>query len=407
MKRILVVIFFFYPFVLFSQALKVNVQGQKQAGMAYAGSALVLDETSIFYSPGAMSMSEQNGVTASLSTLRFQSAFNKRYSSAIERVESSYSVPFSLYAMWGLKNARWKVGIGAYSPFNSNFNWGNLWSGKYIFISSKLHTTFIQPTLSYRLSERFGIGAGLVYAYSRLNIQRALPFSLADGSDAFEQLDGSGEGFGWNGGFYYSIPAILSISLVHHSKVLSKFIDQNASFVVPSSLSSEFPATNSFSTELPLPSSTTLGIGFDANEKISVAVDFSFINWKKYDRLNLAYGENSSLLYSRNLERNFRNSGSVKVGVQHRTTDVLTLRAGTAYLMSPIKDDYINPDYPDANRFVLSLGVGYEIGLNWEINASFLYEDFQSRTQNNEEVGFAGTYKTHMYAPGISVGYKW
>lgn len=407
MKRILFAFILFFPVLLFAQGFQVNLQGQKQSAMAGAGSALILDESTVFFSPGAMSMVSHNAISGGISPLRFESAFSRTGTDLSEHTENKTATPFTLYGLWGPNGAKWKIGLGIYTPFGGLVDWGNSWSGKYALVSLDLKAIFIQPTVSYRLTDKLGIGVGLVYNYGSVDLQRALPINFSDGSDAHVQLKGSGKGYGWNAGLYYSIPNIMSISLVHHSKVVTKLDNGDAIFTVPSSTQANFPAGNTFNAQLPLPSTTSLGFGFPVNERICVAVDASFVNWKVYKELAFDYSENTPLLADTRSERKYGNGGSVKVGVQHRTTERLTVRAGTAYVMTPVKDGYVTPEAPDANRFILSVGLGYVISPNWELNASFLYEDIQSRTQTNIETGLSGTFKTHVYAPGISIGYKW
>src|SRR3546814_1285718 len=91
-------------------------------------------------------------------------------------------------------------------------------------------------------------------------------------------------------------------------------------------------------------------------------------------------------------------SDLIKLGVQHYTTDKLTLRAGTAYLFTPVKDGYVTPDTPDSDAIVLSAGFGYKASPNWEINANMMYGNNQSRTGDlNSETGIPETYKSGTY----------
>lgn len=395
------------PLLLFAQGFQVNLQGSKQNAMAGAGSALILDESTVFFNPGSMSMVDFNAVSAGVSPLWFKSAFNASTTDKIEHVRNDIATPIAAYALWGPKAEKWKLGLGVYTPFGGLVDWGNTWSGKYTLSSLNLKSIYIQPTISYRFTDRLGIGVGFVYNYSEVDLQRMLPISFSDGQDAHAQLKGSGRGYGWNAGVYYRIPNLMAISLVHHSKVNTKLTDGDAVFTVPTSVEASFPEGNTFSAQLPLPSTTTLGLSFPVNEQIDIAVDASFVNWKVYKVLAFDYRVNTPLLQDTRSARHYSNGGSVKVGIQHRTTDKLILRAGTAYVLTPVKDGYVTPEAPDANRFILSAGFGYAISQRWELNASFLFEDIESRTQTNKETGLSGTFKTYVYAPGISLSYKW
>lgn len=407
MKRLLSILFLLSPMMLFAQGFQVNLQGQKQTAMAGAGAALFLDESTVFYNPGAMSMVNFNAISAGTNPLWFKSAFNAANSNRVEHVENHIATPFAAYAIWGPNVADWKIGIGVYTPFGGLVDWGDSWTGKYDITSLDLKAIYIQPTFSYQLTDNLGVGAGFVYNHGEVDLQRALPINMANGTEAHAQLKGSGKGYGWNAGIYYNIPQLMSISLTHRSKVITKLDNGDAIFTVPESVRASFPLGNTFTSQLPLPSTTTLGLAFPISEQISIALDASFVNWKVYKELMFDYVENTPLLEDTYSERNYGNGGSIKIGIQHKTSEKLRIRAGTAYVMTPVKDGYVTPDAPDANRFILSAGLGYNLTSNWEVNGSVLYEDIQSRTQTNLATGLSGTFKTYVFAPGISLSYKW
>ena len=397
----------FTPISLLAQGFQVNLQGQKQSAMAGGGAALILDESTIFFNPGAMSFVDHNAVSGGINPLWFKSAFNQSWSNIVEHVENHIATPLAVYGLWGPTQSKWKVGLGVYTPFGGLVDWGNNWSGKYTVTSLNLKAIYIQPTFSYQLTENLGVGAGFVYNHGEVDLQRALPINHSDGTDASAQLTGTGAGYGWNAGIYYRMDNGFAISLVHRSKVITKLENGDAIFNVPESVRSNFPVGNTFNAELPLPSTTTLAFGYPINENTSLALDLSFVNWEVYKELAFDYAENTPILEDTRSERNYSNGGSAKLGVQHRLNPELIIRAGAAYVLTPVEDGYVTPEAPDADRMILSAGFGYEINQNWELNASFLYESIFERTQTNLETGLSGTFKTHVYAPGISIGYKW
>lgn len=407
MKKLILMLFLCSPALLFAQGFQVNLQGVKQSGMTGAGSALILDESTVFFNPGAMSFVEYNSVSAGMNAAMFRPTFTQTGSDNKEHVKKKIATPFNAYAIWGPDQAKWKVGLGIYTPFGGLIEWDKSWSGKYSLTSIDLKAIYFQPTFSYRITDNLGIGLGLIYNYGEVDLQQALPFTLSDGSDANARLTGTGKGYGWNAGLYYRTQDGISIALVHHSKVVTKLTDGDAVFNVPDTYRPAFPEGNTFDSEIPLPSTTTLGIGIPVNERTSIAIDGSFVNWKVYKELVFDYSTNTPVLQDTRSERNYGNGGSIKIGVQHRATDKLTVRAGTGYVFTPVKDGYVTPDAPDANALLFSAGLGYEVNRKWEINANVIYGDLQSRTDTNLETGLSGTYKMHAFAPGISIGYKW
>ncbi|RYF12649.1 MAG: long-chain fatty acid transporter, partial [Flavobacteriales bacterium] len=314
---------------------------------------------------------------------------------------------FEAYAVWGPKSNKWKLGLGVYTPFGGLVDWGNDWSGRYALTSLNLKAIYFQPTLSVKITDRIGIGAGFVYNHGDVNLQRALPVNYPDGRSGHATLEGTGSGYGWNAGLYINTLSNVTFAVVHKSKVVTKLEGGTATFDVPESLRSSFPAGNTFNAELPLPSTTTLGIGIPLSKSTTLAFDASWVQWRIYKELAFDYAVNTPALADTKSARNYRDGSSFKLGVNHKASEKVSLRAGVGYAFSPVQDGYVTPEAPDANRYILSAGIGYAPTSRFEVNASFFFEDVQSRKQKNIETGLDGTFKTLVYAPGLSLTYKW
>lgn len=130
---------------VFGQGFQVNLQGQKQIGMAGAGVGLALDEASVFYNPGAVSMLDKNAISAGISPVFFKSAFLQRGSNHVEYNKDEVATPIQVYGVWGPKSGKYKLGLGVYTPFGGLNNWGEDWSGKYAITSLDLKAIYIQP----------------------------------------------------------------------------------------------------------------------------------------------------------------------------------------------------------------------------------------------------------------------
>lgn len=407
MKKLLLSALLSAPLWVLGQGFQVNLQGQKQIGMAGAGSALALDEASVFFNPGAVSFLEKNSISAGVNPLLFKSAFKQTGSNVTENVENKIAPPFEFYAVWGPKSNKWKLGLGVYTPFGGLVDWGDNWSGRYALTSLNLKAIYFQPTLSIKITENIGIGAGFVYNHGDVNLQRALPVNYPDGRSGKATLEGTGSGYGWNAGLYIKTQSNVTFAVVHKSKVVTKLNEGDATFEVPASLASSFPAGNTFNAELPLPSTTTLGVGIPVSKSTTLALDASWVQWHVYKELAFDYATNTSALADTKSARNYRDGSSFKLGVNHQASEKLALRAGIGYAFSPVQDGYVTPEAPDADRYILSAGVGYAPTSHFELNASFFFEDVKSRNQRNIETGLDGTFKTLVYAPGLSLTYKW
>ncbi|RRN77189.1 long-chain fatty acid transporter [Pseudoxanthomonas sp. SGD-10] len=403
-RNIIFVFVLCIPIFSFGQGYQVNLQGQKQIGMASAGTGLALDEAAVFFNPGAVSMLQNNAVSAGISPLFLKTAFQQTGSFTTEHNESEVGTPIMAYGVWGPASGKYKLGLGVYTPFGGLTNWGQNWSGQYVLTSLNLRAIFIQPTISIKLTDNLGIGAGFVYNTGSVDLQRRIPITNSNGEPGSARLKGTGDGYGWNAGIFYKTNFGLSVGFTHRSKVITKLDDGDAIFDVPASLASTFPTK--FSSQLPLPATTSIGLGYDVNPKLLLALDVNYVHWSVYESLNFDY-DNNTRIPDTNSPRNYKDGGALRLGGQYQHTDKLALRAGVGYALTPVRDGYVTPETPDANRLFLSAGVGYQISDKFGIDASFFFQGVEKRTSTNIETQLSGAYKSNVYIPGISVSYRW
>lgn len=387
-----------------AQGFQVNLQGQKQIGMAGAGSGLALDEATVYYNPGAVSMLQRNAISAGISPVFFKSAFLQSGSNTVEYNKDEIATPIQVYGVWGPKSGKYKLGLGVYTPFGGLNNWGDDWSGKYTITSLDLKAIYIQPTLSVKLSENIGVGAGFVFNHGIVDLKRRVPISNNAGEAGSAQLKGSGNAYGWNAGIYMKSDNGISAGISYKSKMVTKVEDGDAIFDVANSLKPTFPTK--FSSELPLPGTLTLGLGYEASKKTLLALDLSWTDWKVYKSLDFKY-DNNTRVPNTSSPRNYGDGYSVKFGLQHTTSDKFAFRAGAGYVFTPVKLGYVTPEVPDADRIVLTAGLSYNFTPKFGVDVSFMYEGLKKLTETNYETQLSGTFKSDVYIPGISLAYRW
>jgi long-chain fatty acid transport protein len=390
--------------VVLGQGFQVNLQGQKQQAMGGTGTGAAMDAATVFYNPGGMGSVSNNEALLSANAAIAHAAYLDGNTGGIYNTSQSPSTPFALYAMWGPAESKLKYGLGVYTPFGSTIQWEDGWTGRFVLTKMSLTSIFIQPTVSYQLSDKIGIGAGFVYGIGMVNLQRDIPVVDANGNYATAELKGNANGMGYNLGIYYKATDKLSIGLTYRSKVKMTLDDGTATFNVPSGLNSSFP-DGAFSASLPLPSTTSIGLAYHFSEKWMMTFDFNYIAWSVYKSLMFDYANNTSSLQDTDSPRNYKDAYAIRVGTQYMLTDKLALRLGAAFQKTPIKDGYVTPEIPDADRINLTCGLGYQFTQHLRADASFTYEYFMTRKDTNLENNMYGTYKTRIYVPGVSISY--
>lgn len=407
MRKLLLLLLATVPVMAFAQGFQVNLHGQKQIGMGHTGTGLLQDGASVLFNPGAVAMLPENYIQAGVSPLMFKSAFVPTGSNTQYNNANKIATPFTAYAVWGPKNSFWKLGLGVYTPFGGLTDWGTNWTGKYALESLDLKAIYIQPTISIKLADFVSIGGGFVYNHASVDLTRAIPLSSSTGADGQAELKGDGKGYGWNAGVYFKTESGVTIGITHRSKVNTTVSNGDAIFKVPASVQGNFPQPNTFNASLPLPATTSLGMGFYPCKDWTLAFDVNYVHWSVYKALAFDYATNTAVLADTYSPRNYKDAVALRFGAERRASEKVAIRFGGGIGITPVADGYVTPEAPDANRYYVTAGLGYKLTRHLDLDLSFEYENVAARKQTNIESNLSGTFKTNVYIPGLSIAYHW
>lgn len=391
---------------IWSQGFQVNFQGQKQQGMGCAGTALFQDGASIFFNPGSVAFSNENSINIAATpifanVLYVDSATGEGY-----RTQNPVGTPFSAYGLFQAhKHDKLKLGLAAYTPFGSTVQWEDAWIGRFALTRLELKAIFLQSTLSYRIADVIGIGAGFIVSTGNVNLQKDIPVQDSTGNFGHAELSGKAMGFGFNAGVHYDLNKKLSVGITYRSQINMSLKNGEANFTVPSSLDPNFP-DGKFTGALPLPNVTTLGWAYKPNNKIKIVVDVNYVGWKAYDTLAFDYEQNTSSLLDTKSPRNYKSIFAFRGGAQYQVIDKLDLRFGGGFGFTPVPEESVTPETPDANRAYVTGGLTFRFSDKFSMDASIYYTQLK-RTAQNAETNLYGTYRTKAIAPGFSLIYKW
>jgi long-chain fatty acid transport protein len=408
MTKKILLLFLFIPIFqsIHAQGFQVNFQGQKQQGMGCAGSANYIDGSSLFYNPGAVAFSIYSQVNVASTPVFANILYVDSASGEGYRTNSPVGTPFSAYGLFQLRKMEaLKLGLAVYTPFGSTVQYEDNWIGRFALTRLKLMAIFIQPTISYRFTEKLGMGAGFVLSTGEVNLQKDIPVQDSLGNFAHAELQGKALGFGYNIGISYRATKALTLGLTYRSQVNMAVDAGQATFTVPTSLSTNFP-NGSFSSSLPLPAVATLGIAYTFNRKWKAVLDVNYVGWKAYDTLAFDYATNTASLVDTKSARMYKDIFAFRGGVEYHFLNNLDVRLGGGYGFSPVQNGYVTPETPDKNRAYFTAGLSYRLGEHFSIDASVYYTQIQ-RTDKNIETNLNGTFTTKAIAPGISFNYKW
>lgn len=386
---------------LFAGGYQVRLQGQKQSGMGLIGSPMNFGASSIFYNPGALAMMHQSysfdvGVNLINSHVLYQSTS----SSYTSETNNPLSTPAYIYGAAKLSD-KLTIGLGFYTPFGSTTTWDENWIGKNLIQEISLQAFFIQPTLSYKITDKISIGAGLVLVQGNVELQKALPYS----SDSYVKMRGSDFNVGLNIGAFYQATKKLSIGIDYRSKINMQVNGGSAIFYIPESLESIVSPVNKFNADLPLPANLDFGLTYQFTDKFQAALEINYVFWNVYKELSFTFDENSDLLDNTN-PRNYSNTLIPRIGMEYKLNHMFTLRTGGYYDPTPTNEKFFTPETVSLDTWAYTFGISIQAGENLGIDLSYLGTHGKESLKTYEPAGFEGRYKTAASIFGFGINYN-
>lgn len=386
---------------------QLSVQGTKQLSMGHTGTALFTDATAVFFNPGAFSLDTSLfnvslGGSLIYPSIQYLDPYPGTYS-----VYSATHTGTPVYAYFTFKPKRSfpvSFGMGVYTPFGSHLQWEDNWKGQFIIREISLKTIYYQPTVSFKINSWLGLGIGYSIANGDFYLRKGIPLQNQSGEYGEAELTGKAKGSGWNAGMYVKATEQLSFGINFKSMVKARIDNGTATFKVPDYTKQYFP-DSSFTTSLTLPQIISFGVSYSYNQKLRFAADINYAEWSSYDSLKIDFAKNTDKLKDIASVKNYKNSYTYRLGAQYKINEMITVRGGAYYDVSPVQDNYVGPEAPDANKFGLTCGASFTFAKKFCADVSFLYIETIRRKGYSEENQFEGIYKAKAIAPGLSLNY--
>ncbi len=401
---LLVVVMCLFGASVYAGGYQVRLQGHRQTGMGLIGVSLFGDASNLFYNPAGLSkMNTKWSIMAGASGIFSTTAFNLKNSVYQTTTDNPTGTPFYIYAA-GMVTDRLGVGVGVYTPFGSSAKWDDDWAGSHLIQNISMKVFFIQPTVSYKISDMFSVGAGFVVASGSVELNKTTSYGTPTAVGA-AGLSGNTISYGYNVGVTITPNEEWSIGVDYRSRVNMTMEDGDATFTLPTSVESIIPAKNYFNAELPLPANLDIGVAYKPSDKLTLALELNYVFWGVYDSLKFEFKEKPELLNSSN-PREYSNTMIFRVGGEYVINDLLTVRAGFYYDPTPTDSEYFTPETPSLNTYGFSAGISIKPTKNLAIDISYLHLETQESVRSYAPEYFTGTYNGRTMIPGIGVSYN-
>jgi len=298
-------------------------------------------------------------------------------------------LPIHLFGTHKLNN-KTSLSLGITNPFGLSTDWDATSSTAFVATYTTLVTTNVNPNISFKMSDDLSLAVGLDYLTIRATLENLV-----------SRVSGDGGGWGLNAAALYAATDELNLGLSYRSRTKVD-IDGTATFL---------GTTGPASTSITFPDIIIFGGSYNTSDDLLFNVDLEYTMWSTYDRIVI----DTAILPApfRTQEKQWEDTWVLRLGVQHKLSDIWKLRAGYLYDQTPVPEEYFETRTPDSDRQGLSIGAGYAKG-SITVDTSFLYLKFKNRTINDSTAddltptptALNGNYKSKAYLAGVTVGYK-
>ncbi|AHK78042.1 aromatic hydrocarbon degradation protein [Ectothiorhodospira haloalkaliphila] len=321
-------------------------------------------------------------------------------------------VPNFFYAR-PLNEQTW-FGLGITAPFGLANHYDDDFWARYDSTETDLKVINIQPSLAYRVNERFSIGGGIDIQYADATLKNAIPspaFGPSLETDGEQQLDADSWDVGFNLGAMWQVTEATRLGL-HYRQGVKHTLDGKAKIARPITGEQE---TLDGKADLHLPDMVALGARHQLNDRWTLMAQYKWFQWSNFDEIRVRFNDGRE---DNVVEQNYKDSWALSVGAEYQLDDRWTLRGGLQYDRTPTQDGYRTTRTPDGDRTWYSFGASYEQGPNWGFDVAYTYIDISKESlelerefKNEAGVTFAtvdltGTTEGHVHILAAAVRYR-
>jgi long-chain fatty acid transport protein len=398
-------------------AFMVRENSPANLATVFAGAASRADEAStVFNNPAGMALLRgthfQVGSSVVLPDIHFTGSANFAGTPVPgvnnRNVGQVAMIPF-IYGSFQVSD-RVNAGIAVTVPFGNTINYSEDWPGRYVNIKTAAMAVDINPNVSYRITDRLSVAAGVSAQYLKLQLSMAIPQFVALGPgtpDGGFLLTADDWAWGYNLGVLYMPTDLTKIGVTYRSGIAHHITGRLDIWPTTSPLLGLTTAPGSAG--INTPASTTVSVTQQITPEFSLSSDVQFSQWHTFREVTAVAPPNPSSTFL----QNYRDSWMFSVGGVYRYRNNWRFRGGVGFDQSPVRDGFRDTGVPDKDRYMVGLGIGYDFSEKSGIDLGYAHYFAAGRGTMNESVNrldhvfgveLNGSYKSAL--DYISLGYR-
>ena len=396
----------------FPSGFQVMTHGARATGMGLAYAGVGGDPTALFYNPAGIGwMNHVEGYLGANFLTRTEGQVDGANpypgeGSVAYMQQNWYFFPDG-YLVLPLTQEL-NVGVGGFAQYGLGLKWqdpNTTYNGMFISQNAVIQAYDTNLAFSYRLFPQLSIAAGVVYRFSKVQLERNQgaidPFTGAIVPVAHVKLNSDlldNGGWGWNVGLMFKPVEAISIGAAYRSGINVDY-DGQATFtsrptgnaVLDAAVAASLPTGNPpVTTSIDFPSSLNLGVGIQLPAGFLLALEADWTEWSSFQSLAISF----PTLVGRDILRptNWSDTWAYRVGLE-KSFGAWAIRGGYYYDNTPQPDFDVSPLLPDNDRNVYTGGFGYNTeGWGFDVGAAWIAFKNRAILTPPQTDNYFGTY---------------
>lgn len=412
-----------------AQGFGVYEQGSCAMGRAGAGVAAPCDDGSaVYFNPAGIANERGFTVSGGLTGIAAFGSFRSETGVETELDNPLVLVPHGYFV--AAPRGRLALGMGLYVPYGLTTRWPPSFEGAFVGYDNSLSSTYLQPTLAYRLDDHVSVGGGVVVAIGRVELNQTLDLStqpvpspgVPPGTTfgrlgvprgtafATARLKATGAtGVGANFGILAKVNERLAFGARYLTRVTldyrgtARFRSASTGIVLGpgnafgasagTPLDAILQAAGTFgpngplsdqdvSTTVTMPDQLVVGARVGLSDRFALLADYQWTHWSVFDTLRIDFA--SPRTPAEVLVEDFRNTGGLRLGAELALHGGFTLRGGYIFNQSAEPPQAVTPLLPEGRRHQFTAGFSYRRSAV-ELSAAYQFlqqEDRAGRVMN-------------------------
>ena len=383
----------------------VREQSTELQGMSFAGAAAgSMGLSSMFFNPATITQHDGWNSDSNIAFIFSQSqaknatstiaGFSNSGNIGSGQLGSIAAVPASYYNYQ--LNEMIYLGLSMNSPYGLETESSAYVGGPHGF-KSAIMNIIATPTIGLKLSDKLSVAGGIQVSYIDGRLTTAFPNTTV----TLTELEGDDWGVGFTGGLTYDFSDYTTIGIGFRSEIDHTLKGSFFTAAIPLGMRAKADVT--------LPAQAHASVTHRLNDRLKVNASVEWTDWSTLQSLIIQTTPLGNLVQT----FDWRDGWFFSLGGEYAVNEALTVRAGAAYEISPVRDANRGPRVPDNDRIWASLGGSY----NWNdwltLHGSYTHIFMKNGNVNLPATAvpplpsLVATFKQHVNIVSVGASISW